>query len=131
MRGRCLSKQCGLNNGEAALLPSQRDVHPIWDGLLKWTLQVARHQTSVNRHPLTLAVVYNAMLHEATGFLSSPPSGLFSCPNDSTLENVQIFIFFPFKLILKGQHFICNSVGGKDWCWVTRGATDVDFQGGT
>lgn len=74
------------------------------------------------------------MLQEVTGFLYSPPFGLFSGPKDSTFENVRIFFFLFFKLNLKGQHFICNSVGGKDWphwCWVTCGATDVDFQWGT
>lgn len=54
-------KAVWLNNWEAALLLSQLDLYPIWDGPLKWTSpfmrQVACHHTSVIRRPLRLAVV--------------------------------------------------------------------------
>lgn len=40
------------------------------------------------------------MLQEVTGFLYSPPFGLFSGPKDSTFENVR-FVFFSLNLILK------------------------------
>lgn len=56
-----MPKQCGFNNWEAALILSQLDLYPIWDGPLKWTWpfmrQVACHHTSVIRRPLRLTVV--------------------------------------------------------------------------
>lgn len=142
MRGSCMPKQCGFNNWEAALILSQLDLYPIWDGPLKWTWpfmrQVACHHTSVIRRPLRLTVVSKSSVfwccRRSPAFCTRLPLGCSRVPRTPLWECTYFFFFF-FKLNLKGQHFICNSVGGKDWphwcCWVTCGATDVDFQWGT